>query len=151
MTLGAKINHASIFRPLEFDDNLLHQMDMFGQVIIVDPGAAIITCQISRMSRSLKSPFWQAVKLHRRQPSTIGQRNTLWLHDSQCSQHFWHSSFPVAACDIQFCFSLLYFMTAYECIMRHAYNVWPNQVTLIVGKLHALLASRRVFCNELVP
>lgn len=35
-------------RPLEFDDNLLYQMDMFGQVITVDRGAAVMTCQISR-------------------------------------------------------------------------------------------------------
>lgn len=34
--------------------------------------------------------------------------------------------------------------------MRHVYNVRPDQVTLIVGKLHALLASRRVFCKRLV-
>ncbi len=43
------------FRPLEFDDNLLYQMDMFGQVITVDPGAAIMTCQISRLSRRVLS------------------------------------------------------------------------------------------------
>ncbi len=39
------------FRPLEYDHNLLYQMDMFGHGITVDPGATVMMGQISRLSR----------------------------------------------------------------------------------------------------
>ena len=41
-------------------------------------------------------------------------------------------------------------MTPIECIMKYVYSVWPSQVTLIVGKLHALLALSRVLVARAV-